>query len=67
VDVLAVERRDEAAVDAQVDLVRDVVGLVLDFLDRGRRAPRGAPGSAKSWPSNFADNVSRLARSAKRR
>src|SRR5688500_17468161 len=34
VDVLAVDRRDEALVDAGVDLMRELIRLVLDLLDR---------------------------------
>ena len=34
VNVLAVDRRDEALVDALIDRGRENVGLVLDILDR---------------------------------
>ena len=66
VDVLAVERRDEGAVQALDDLVGQEVALVLDFLDfvglvpdrvaRARASPRaaGAPrfsSSASAWKS----------------
>ena len=35
VNVLTIDRRDEAAIDPRADIVREHVGLVLDGLDRG--------------------------------
>src|SRR5437867_513623 len=40
VDVLAIDRRDERRVEALDDLVGDLVGLMLDFLDRVGLGPR---------------------------
>ena len=44
VDVFAIERRDEGAVQALDDLVRDEVALVLDFLDLVGLVPDGPLG-----------------------
>ena len=51
VDVLAVERRDEGAVQALDDLVGQVVALVLDLLDLVRLVPDRRSGASISSSS----------------
>ena len=50
-DVLAIERRDERAVQALDDLVGQDVALVLDFLDLFRLVPDGRSGASISSSS----------------